>query len=49
MLVCFAHGKESGPWGSKITALAQVAKRMGFEVLTAQIREEKMGKERFAS
>ena len=24
-LVLFAHGKESGPWGSKIKALAQGA------------------------
>jgi len=31
-LVCFAHGKESGPWGTKITHLAEVAKRNGFEV-----------------
>jgi alpha/beta superfamily hydrolase len=33
-LVCFAHGKESGPWGIKITQLAQTAKRRGFEVLS---------------
>lgn len=33
-LVCFAHGKESGPWGTKITHLAQTAKRRGFEVLS---------------
>jgi alpha/beta superfamily hydrolase len=31
-LVCFAHGKESGPWGTKITHLAQVARQRGFEV-----------------
>jgi predicted alpha/beta hydrolase family esterase len=31
-LVCFAHGKESGPWGTKITHLAQTARRRGFEV-----------------
>ena len=30
--VCFNHGKESGPWGSKITALAEVAKGNGFAV-----------------
>ena len=24
-LVVFAHGKESGPWGPKITQLAEVA------------------------
>ena len=33
-LVCFAHGKESGPWGTKITHLAAVAKRNGFDVLS---------------
>lgn len=33
-LLVFAHGKESGPWGTKITRLAQVAQRCGFEVLS---------------
>lgn len=33
-LVCFAHGKESGPWGRKITHLAAVARARGFEVLS---------------
>lgn len=33
-LVCFAHGKESGPWGLKISRLAQVAKQRGFEVIS---------------
>ena len=33
-LVCFAHGKESGPWGIKITALATIARDRGFEVLS---------------
>ncbi len=31
-LVSFAHGKESGPWGAKITQLAEVARRRGFAV-----------------
>jgi len=31
-LVCFAHGKESGPWGTKIQALAGVARRYGCAV-----------------
>ncbi len=31
-LVYFAHGKESGPWGSKIKGLAQVAKAHGYTV-----------------
>lgn len=33
-LLVFAHGKESGPWGTKITHLADVARRRGFEVLS---------------
>lgn len=33
-LVCFAHGKESGPWGLKITRLADVARRRGFEAIS---------------
>lgn len=33
-LLVFAHGKESGPWGTKITRLAQTAQRCGFEVLS---------------
>lgn len=31
-LVCFAHGKESGPWGTKITHLASAARKRGFEI-----------------
>jgi alpha/beta superfamily hydrolase len=31
-LVHFIHGKESGPWGGKITALAGVAKERGWDV-----------------
>jgi len=30
--IIFSHGKESGPWGSKIKRLAQTAKTLGFEV-----------------
>lgn len=33
-LVCFAHGKESGPWGTKISHLAQTARRRGCEVIS---------------
>lgn len=33
-LVCFAHGKESGPWGTKITHLAAIARESGFEVIS---------------
>lgn len=31
-LVHFAHGKESGPWGTKIQALAAIAEELGCEV-----------------
>ncbi|ABB31034.1 alpha/beta fold family hydrolase [Geobacter metallireducens RCH3] len=30
--VIFSHGKESGPWGTKISALATVARTQGFAV-----------------
>lgn len=30
--VVFSHGKESGPWGSKITALAETARSEGYNV-----------------
>jgi len=33
-LVCFAHGKESGPWGIKITHLADVARAQGYAVIS---------------
>ncbi|TJY60898.1 alpha/beta fold hydrolase [Sinimarinibacterium sp. CAU 1509] len=33
-LVCFAHGKESGPWGHKITRLAEIARDRGFQVIS---------------
>jgi predicted esterase len=33
-LVLFAHGKESGPWGSKIKHLAEIAQRHGAKVLS---------------
>ncbi len=29
MKVYFSHGKESGPWGSKIKRLAAIAKQLG--------------------
>ena len=32
MKVIFSHGKESGPWGSKIAQLANIAKAAGFSV-----------------
>ncbi len=30
--VCFSHGKESGPWGTKIQALADVARAADWQV-----------------
>jgi pimeloyl-ACP methyl ester carboxylesterase len=32
--VIFAHGRESGPWGVKIRALARVAENFGFRVVS---------------
>ena len=37
-VICFSHGKESGPWGSKIVALAAVAKNQGFAVESIDYR-----------
>ncbi len=31
-LVCFSHGQESGPWGTKIRAMAETARTAGWEV-----------------
>lgn len=33
-LVCFAHGKESGPWGTKIRHLAGIAEARGWAVVS---------------
>ncbi|MFZ3223240.1 MAG: hypothetical protein WA142_09110 [Rugosibacter sp.] len=33
-LVLFAHGKESGPWGSKIRHLAEISQGLGAKVLS---------------
>ena len=39
LLVVFSHGKESGPWGRKIQALADIAKEMGAQVLSINYRQ----------
>lgn len=39
-LLVFAHGKESGPWGTKITFLAEVAKARGFEVISPDYSQQ---------
>lgn len=36
--VYFNHGQESGPWGDKITRLADVARGRGFEALSLDYR-----------
>ncbi len=33
-LVCFAHGMESGPWGTKITHLAALATQRGWQAVS---------------
>lgn len=47
-LVCFAHGKESGPWGTKITHLAEVARARGFDVSSPDYSHTHAPKERVA-
>ncbi|HCL11884.1 MAG TPA: alpha/beta hydrolase, partial [Alteromonas sp.] len=32
MKVIFSHGKESGPWGTKIRVLANIAEEMGCQI-----------------
>jgi alpha/beta superfamily hydrolase len=39
-LLVFAHGKESGPWGTKIKHLAETAKAHGFAVLSPDYRQQ---------
>lgn len=36
--VVFSHGKESGPWGSKITAMAEVVRELGVAVESVDYR-----------
>ena len=36
--VVFSHGKESGPWGSKITAMAETASSLGAQVESVDYR-----------
>jgi alpha/beta superfamily hydrolase len=47
-LVVFAHGKESGPWGTKITRLAEVARERDFDVLSPDYSHTHDPKERVA-
>lgn len=43
LLVVFSHGKESGPLGTKIQALMEVAKRHGAQVISVDYREHPAG------
>jgi alpha-beta hydrolase superfamily lysophospholipase len=36
--VMFSHGKESGPWGAKITAMAEVVRDLGLNVQSVDYR-----------
>jgi alpha/beta superfamily hydrolase len=47
-LVVFAHGKESGPWGTKITRLAEVARARQFDVLSPDYSHTHDPKQRVA-
>ena len=38
-LVVFSHGKESGPWGSKLQHLADIASRRGAKVMSPDYRD----------
>ena len=38
--IYFLHGKESGPWGTKIRALARVAERFGCRVVSPDMQDE---------
>lgn len=37
--VCFCHGRESGPWGTKIRRLARVAEQAGCQVISPDDRD----------
>ncbi|MGK2944470.1 MAG: alpha/beta fold hydrolase [Desulfuromonadales bacterium] len=41
LTVIFAHGRESGPWGTKIRALAKVAERLGCQVISRDDRDNR--------
>jgi pimeloyl-ACP methyl ester carboxylesterase len=36
--VVFSHGKDSGPWGKKITALVDIARSEGYEIESVDYR-----------
>lgn len=44
--IYFAHGKESGPWGTKISSLAELARRRGLRVESPDYRSSMDPEER---
>lgn len=44
--VCFCHGRESGPWGTKIRRLALVAEQFGCRVVSVDDRDTQGPEER---
>lgn len=44
--VCFCHGRESGPWGTKIRRLALVAEQSGCRVISVDDRDTQDADER---
>lgn len=44
--VVFSHGRDSGPWGRKITALADVARSEGYDVESVDYRGVEGARER---
>ena len=44
--VCFLHGRESGPWGTKIRRLARVAEQYGCRVVSPDDRDTQNPEER---
>jgi predicted alpha/beta-hydrolase family hydrolase len=44
--VCFCHGRESGPWGTKIRRLALVAEQFGCRVVSVDDRDTQDPEER---
>lgn len=43
LLVIFSHGKESGPWGSKIRALANIVETLSGTVISVDYQEHPVG------
>ncbi|MDQ2069242.1 alpha/beta fold hydrolase [Natronospira bacteriovora] len=48
-VVYFAHGKESGPWGSKITYLARIAGEHGLDVVSPDYSQHSHGHDRLSA